>query len=105
MTIVTLLLGILLAAALFASFIWSGYQAFFASGWLRHAHAVLALSVLAGAATLSLLLPVTGQITGAMLVVAGLVAIWHDRAWAKLLVAVQIIFGGLLISGLPFAGG
>ena len=105
MNIVTLLIGILLAAAVFAAFIWSGYRAFYTTGWLRRAHAALALLTLAGFAALSLLWPLAAAASGAGLVAAGLVALVLERGWAQLLVLVQIAFGGLLISGLPLAGG
>jgi len=97
--------GIVLAGALFAAFIWSGYQAVFARGRLRLAHLALVVLVLAGMLSLTWLWPLSARAAGGGLVLAGLAALGPEHGWARLLVVAQMLLGVVLISGLPLAGG
>ncbi len=97
-----LLGGIALAAFVFAALLWSIYRAVVTEGRMRVVAILLSLTTLFGMATLSWLWVVPAQITGAALIVLGLMAIWTDPGWSKLLPFVQAIFGVVLIVGLPW---
>lgn len=99
-----LLLGIIVGASVFAASLFSGAQAYLQKGRLRWAHlAALALTVL-GMATLSAVAPGAAMVVGAALIIAGLVVMVLEDGWNRILPIFQIIFGGALVAGVPFAG-
>jgi hypothetical protein len=101
MTLVTLLAGILMAAILFASVLWSFAQAFQQRGQVRLVYlALMALTVI-GMATVSYRSGIPMRITGAALIAAGALAIRAETGTSRLLPLVQLLFGLVLLLGLP----
>jgi hypothetical protein len=103
MSLLALASGVVLAALVFAALVWSGWRAASGAGWARRGHGAVAVLILSGAVALTWEWPAAAQAAGAGLVVAGLLALWHERGWARALVAVAIGFGALLASGLLLA--
>lgn len=104
MTLPTLLLGLLLAAFIFAAFGWSIARAVQTSGRSRTAHVVLAGLILLGMALLSLDWPLAARLAGAALIVSGCLAALVEDGWSRLLPLFGAAFGLALLLGLPFAG-
>ncbi|MHA3915046.1 hypothetical protein [Halovulum sp. GXIMD14793] len=99
-----LLLGIMVGASVFAATLFSGAQVYLQKGRLRWAHLVaLALTVL-GMATLSAVSPGAAMVVGVALIIAGLAVMALEDGWNRILPVFQIIFGGALVAGVPFAG-
>ena len=94
--------GIAIAAFVFAALLWSIYRAVTTAGHLRMVHLLLAINTILGMQALSFGSPIFGQFVGGGLVVIGTFALWYDDGWSKLLPLVQILFGGVLIVGLPW---
>ena len=101
MTLIPLLVGILLAATLFASVLWSLAQAFQRRGRLRNYHLALALLTIGGMATVSWALDVEMRLVGIGLLVFGALAVWAERGTSRLLPLIQLLFGLALLLGLP----
>ena len=101
MTIITLLAGILVAAILFASVLWSFAQAFQRRGQIRVTYlALMALTVL-GMATVTYRLDIPMRVAGVALIVAGALAIREETGSSRLLPMIQLLFGLALLLGLP----
>lgn len=96
--------GVLVGAGVFAALLWSIYQGVLQRGPLQWAHIGAALLTIAGMASLSLLSPVLALISGCALGGAALAELWLEKRWNRLLALFQILFAGVLILGLPFAG-
>lgn len=101
MTFITILAGILLAATLFASVLWSFAQAFQRRGWLRNAYMALVLLTIGGMATVSLALNTEMRLAGAGLILFGAFAALAERGSSRLLPMIQLLFGLVLLFGLP----
>ncbi len=101
--IFNILAGILGGAAIFAATLFSIYQAAIHSGRLRFSHLSSALLTVAGAATVSWLLPKIAMIVGILLVVSAAIAAACEHRWNRVFPIFQILFGLALIIGLPFA--
>lgn len=102
MTFVYILAGILVAATLFASVLWSFAQAFLRKGWLRNAYMALVLLTVGGMATVSWGLNAEMRLAGAGLLLLGGYAAFAERGTSRLLPLVQALFGLVLLLGLPF---
>ena len=102
MTFITILAGILIAATLFASVLWSFAQAFQRQGWLRSAYMALVLLTVGGMATVSLGLHAEMRLAGAGLILFGGFAAFAERGSSRLLPMIQLLFGLVLLLGLPF---
>ncbi len=93
MTLIPLLIGIVLAALVFAALLWSIYRAVITTRRARLGYAVLAIS------TLLVALAVTFNLAGLLLtagftcVGAALFGIMSDKGWSKLLPLVQLLLG------------
>lgn len=98
----TLLAGIVLAAFIFAALLWSVYRAVVTEGSTRLVAVLLSLNTLIGMGMLTLLEVIPALIAGVGLVILGALAIRNDPGWSKLLPFVQVIFGIVLIVGLPW---
>ncbi len=90
---IPILIGVALAACLFAALLWSVYQAVTQSGMHRVVQGFLAIStvIVVAAVTWDLhAMLVSGGITCSVL---GLIALWYERRWSKLLPFVQLLLG------------
>ncbi len=97
-----ILAGILVAAALFASVLWSFTQAFQRSGRLRNIYLVLVLLTVGGMATVSLGLNIEMRLLGLCLIIFGAFAVFYERGSSRFLPLLQLLFGLVLLLGLPF---
>ncbi|WP_112323281.1 hypothetical protein [Oceanibium sediminis] len=102
--VVTLFLGIIVAALIFAATLFSAVQAFRQAGRLRLAHLLAAGLTIAIMACLSSELWVLARLTGGLCVLAGLFAFVLESRWNRLLPLVQSGFGLVVALGLPFGG-
>ncbi len=102
MNFIYILAGILIAATLFASVLWSFAQAFLSNGWLRNVYLVLVLLTVGGMATVSLGLNIEMRLAGGGLVILSAVAFYCERGSTRLLPMIQLLFGLALLLGLPF---
>ncbi|MSU88980.1 hypothetical protein GE300_04990 [Rhodobacteraceae bacterium 2CG4] len=102
--VIQLLIGILVAAGIFAATLFSAVQIYRAAGRLRLAHAAAAALTLAAMACLSLGWWGAAQAAGALLCLAALAALALERGWNRLLPAFQLLFGAALLARLPFGG-
>ena len=103
--IATLLLGILLAALIFAATLFSAAQAYLRGGRVGRAHLVAAVSVVAAMAALGLSWWAASRVIGLFVLSGGVFALWQERGWNRLLPLVHIFFGMALVGGLPTGGG
>lgn len=101
MTFAYILAGILIAATLFASVLWSCAQAFQRSGRLRNTYLALVLLTIGGMAAVSWGLNVEMRILGAALIIFGALAVFYERGSSRFLPLVQLLFGLVLLLGLP----
>jgi len=105
MNVLTLMVGIVMAGAVFVSLFWSVAQLIQARGALRLAHGANISGILLGAATLSYLWIAAAPYIGVYVTVAGLAAAFFEAGWSRLLPVFAASFGIALILGLPFQGG
>lgn len=103
MTVFVLLAGIAIAAFVFAALLWSIYRAVTSEGRERLVHLLCALSTIMAMFAITYGSPGHGAFAGASLAVIAAFAFWYDKGWSKLLPVVQILFGIVLIVGLPWA--
>lgn len=101
MTFAYILAGILIAATLFASVLWSFAQAFQRSGRLRNIYLALVLLTIGGMAAVSRGLNVEMRILGAGLIIFGALAVFYEHGSSRFLPLVQLLFGLVLLLGLP----
>lgn len=99
---ITLLGGIVLAAGIFAAFLWSLYAATQHRGLYRWGAGAACLGTIFGMAAISLTSPGLAIIAGLIVAAGGLVGLISEPGFTKLLPALHIVFGGVLITGLPF---
>lgn len=104
MNIPVILVGIMIAAMVFSALMWSVYRSFTAKGRMRMTAILLALSTLAGMATISLNAPNLAVFAGGACLGFGAVGIWTESRWSKLLPFSQTLFGLALIARLPWGG-
>lgn len=102
--IVQLLGGIIIAALVFSALLWSLYRTVTTQGRMRLNAGLLAFSTLMGMATISLDAPSLAVFAGGACLSFGLVGIWTEARWSKLLPFAQTLFGLALIARLPWAG-
>ena len=99
----TLLLGIFLAALLFAALLWAGYRAYITRGraqMLNLATIVLPILLMALIPSQSSL---GGRAIGAMLAISALAATYYDESWSRLLPLTLAALGAFAAIGGPFA--
>ena len=96
-----LLAGILIAATLFVSVLWSFAQALRNTDLMRRTYAALAALTIAGMAAVSYDLTLMMKLNGAVLIYFGVVAVHMESGSSKLLPLVQLLFGLILLAGLP----
>lgn len=99
-----LLIGIVIAAAIFASLLWSIYRGTTTVGMTRSVALLLSFDTVLAMGAISFNSPNLGSFFGGCLVTLGVISIWLDQGWSRLLPLVQVIFGIVLILGLPFVG-
>lgn len=90
---IPLLIGIVLAACLFAALLWSVYRAVTQTGLHRLVQGFLAISTLIVVAAVTWdfhAMLVSGGITCAVMAA---IAIWYEPRWSKLLPLVQLLLG------------
>lgn len=93
-----LLAGIVLAAFLFAAFLWSFYRAFVTQGYLRINAIVLSLATIVGMLGLTYGVPFLLLIAAPGCLLFSMAQVWTDPGWSKLLPCVQFVFGLILIN-------
>lgn len=93
MTVFTLLIGIVIAAAVFAALLWSIYRLVTVKGRLRVNYAILALSTLLVVAAVTWNFAALSMTAGLTCAASGLIAMWADKGWNKLLPFVQVLLG------------
>ncbi|WP_299303117.1 hypothetical protein [uncultured Litoreibacter sp.] len=92
---VPLLIGIIIAAAVFAAFLWSLYRAVMTKGRLRVNYAVMAISTLLVVAGITWNLAALTFAASVSLIVSAAIGVWADQKWSKLLPLVQMVLGVL----------
>ncbi len=97
--------GVALAAFLFSALLWSIYRAVVTSGFRRQVAIFLSLNTVFGMIALTMLWQIPAQVAGGGLIALGLIAVWTDPGWSKLLPFIQVLFGAVLIVGLPWIAG
>lgn len=102
MNFIYILAGILIAATLFASVLWSFAQAFLRSGRLRNIYLTLVLLTVGGMATVSWGLNIEMRLAGGGLMILSAIAFYCERGSSRLLPMIQFLFGLALLLGLPF---
>ena len=102
MTVFILMGGVLIAATLFASLLWSAQRIFATTGHTRTAHALLAAAIVATMAALSYQAPVPTRFMGLLLILAALQTGWRDTGWSRLLCLPPVALGLISVAGLPF---
>ncbi|MEO1274923.1 MAG: hypothetical protein AAFV96_05840 [Pseudomonadota bacterium] len=102
--ILTLLIGIVVAAGIFAATLFSAAQAYMRDGRLRSAHLAAALLTIAGMGAMSLELWIVAQLIGPLLAIAASAALVLERGWNRLLPVFHILFGLALAARIPFGG-
>ncbi|SFR47365.1 hypothetical protein [Litoreibacter janthinus] len=96
-----LLFAIVIAALIFAAFIWQVYRAVTTSGLIRANAAGLSIATLMIMASVSLGSFPLLIIGAALCVVLAPIAIWADPRWSKLLPLVHLGLGLYIIINLP----
>ena len=96
-----LLPAIVVAAAVFGASLWSVTQAMRQEGTLRLAHVAAAAFVIGVMASIDAGWPLLMRAAGAALMLAALVAIFHEQGWTRVLPGVQAAFGAAAAAGLP----
>ena len=96
--IVQTLIGIFLAACLFAAMLWSIYRAVTTKGMKRINAVVVTSSTLLAMLGLTYGWSFALLIAGPACILFGLAQVFTDPGWAKLLPAVQFIFGLIVIN-------
>lgn len=104
MTIITLLVGIVMAAMVFAALFWSLAQLFQAHGALRLMHGATIVGIILGALALSNLWISLAPVIGVYLAVAATATAALEKRWSRLLPLFALAFAVALILGLPFQG-
>ncbi len=105
MNVLVLMVGIVMAGAVFVSLFWSVAQLIQARGALRYAHGGNIAGILLGAVTLSYLWIAAAPAIGVFVACAGLTTAFLEKGWSRLLPIFSAAFGVALILGLPFQGG
>ena len=100
--IIELLLGIALAATVFAAVLWCGYWAVIGRGARRWANAATAVCTVAGMATISMGAPGLAVIVGAGLLVSSVASLVTAAGATRLFPIATGVFGGILMAGIPF---
>ena len=90
-----LLLGIAIAAAVFAALLWSIYRAVIVTGRLRINYTLLSLSTLLVVTGITWNLTMLTLTSAMSLAVTAVIAIIYEARWSKLLPLVQLVLGGL----------
>jgi len=96
-----LLFGIVIAAFIFAALLWSLYRAVSGVGMVRVTHAAVVVLIIALMAALTLGWSIPARGLGAVLIIAGLGAVWNDTSWSRLLPMCAAGFGLAALQGLP----
>lgn len=97
-----LLLGIFIAAVIFAAVLYGGYQAVATTGFSRFAHLGSILATIGVMAGISYQSPGATSAAGALLAVAALAATYHTSGWSRLLPLTLCAFGAVAVMGMPF---
>jgi len=101
---IPLLIGLLLAVAIFGSFLFSFARMILSEGRLRYLHGALAVLIVAAMGSISFEQPLLGLVLGTALAILGLVTAFAERRWARLLPLAGSLFGAACAVGLPFGG-
>ena len=102
--VVQLLIGILIAAGVFAATFFATAQVFRQTGALRSAQLGAALITIAAMACLSLGFWGASQVAGAALFAFAIAALALESGWNRVLPVFHVAFGVVLALGLPFGG-
>jgi len=102
---IVLLIGVLIAAFVFAATLFSAAQAYLQIGALRWLHLANALSLIAAMASISLVWPGIAALLGLILVALNIALGLWEVAWNRLLAVPPILFGLALVQGVPFSAG
>ena len=94
---IDILIGIVLAALLFAALLWSIYRTFTAEGNLRLSQMCAAIFTLGGAAAATYNMYSTAMICGVGCLFAGIIAMRFETRWSRLLPLLQAVFGCILL--------
>lgn len=100
--ILTLLAGIAIAASVFATVLFAGFRAFGARGRLRLAYIGILVLSLAGMACISAGMVRLAAPIGLGLILTGAIALILEVWSRKIFAGIAMIFGLVLILGLPF---
>ncbi len=92
-----LLIGIVLAALVFAAMLWSVYRAVTTQGRLRLTYVILVLSTILIMAAITWNLAAVSLCAGLTGTVSGAIAVVADKRWNKLLPLIQVVLGLLSI--------
>lgn len=100
---ILIMLGMTVAASVFAAVLWSLFQIVTQRERLQWAHIGTVVFSLAGMATVSWISPTLAMVAGGLLAVAAGIAIKLEPHWNKVFPFFQLVFAIALILGLPFA--
>lgn|GEM_PF-6597616 len=100
---ITLLLGIFLAALLFSAVLWSAYRAYMTTGRLRAINLATALLTIGLMAMITYQAHLPGRVIGAALVISAFAATYRETGSARLLPLTLAAFGTVAAMGVPFA--
>lgn len=103
MTIFTLMAGVMIAAFLFASLLWSVHGAFTIAGKARISYICLSIFILLAMAVVSLDLPIVSRLTALPLIASAIAVGVASTGWSRMLVLPPLAFAAILIAGLPFS--
>lgn len=99
---IPLLIGTILAAALFSALLWSIYRAVMTEGFKRINAVCLSLGTLLGMAGITWGVPVLLMIAAPACFLFGLAQTMTDPGWSKLLPLVQTVLGLIFLNVLLF---
>ncbi|MFT4795636.1 MAG: pyridoxine 5'-phosphate synthase PdxJ [Paracoccaceae bacterium] len=103
MNVPLLLIGVFLGAVVFASTLYSAWQAFQAQGALRITQALAAVLVICAMASLSLDLGIDRH-AGHGLTLISMANVLMEKGWGRVFPMAQFALGMSLAAGLPFMG-
>lgn len=95
MNMFAILIGIVIAACIFAALLWSIYRAVVTTGRLRTTYIVLALSTLMVVSGITWTLNALLLTASVSLIVTAIIAMIYEARWSKLLPLAQLLLGGL----------
>jgi len=96
-----LIAGIILAGFLISASLWSIRQAIRQGGLLRGTHVLCVMLLTASLMAMALQADTVLRLIGFALAFLGILAIYEESRWAKLMPLIYVLFALALVSGIP----